>query len=331
MTRDEFKREAEVRRFFLGEMSEDERGAFEETFIADEELFEQMRVAEEELIEAYVRGTLAPSERGKFERGFLTTARRRARVEFTRSMLDRMAGQKAEVVAAKKADGVAAAANPSAWHSIANFFQTPALAFGTALALFVLVIGAWLLLRNPNRPEVVRSAIPAPTVQRAQPGADDKSSSGENVPAQSNANAQREVAGDNSSPPTANIDTPNREQNPAPRKPAQGVVPVLALAAGTVRGGGATPVLNLPPGAPGARLRLRLESQDHQIYQAELVTPEGARVFRSGNLRARNATVSLFIPAGKLGPGDYLVKLSALNRQNEPESVDDYALRVTRK
>lgn len=330
MTREEFKRGREVRRFFLGEMSEEERGAFEETFVADEELFEQMRVAEDELIEAYVRGTLAPSEREKFERGFLTTERRRGRVEFTRSMLGKLAGQKAEAVAAIKTDG-AAATNPSAWNSITNFFKAPALAFGTAVALFVLVVSAWLLLRNPNRPEIARQAIPTPTVQKAQPGADDNSPSGENAYPRSNANARREVPDDNSTPPTAKTETPNRNQNPVPRKPADGVVPVLALAAGAVRGAGATPVLNLPQGARGARLRLRLESQDYQIYHAEIVSPEGARVFQSGNLRARNSTVSLFVPAGKLSPGDYLVKLSALNRQNEPESVADYALRVTRK
>jgi hypothetical protein len=330
VTRDEFERGPEVRRFFLGEMSEDERGAFEETFVADEKLFEQMRVAEEELIEAYVRGALAPSEREKFERGFLTTARRRARVEFTRSMLDKLAGQKAEVGAAKKAHG-GAAANPSAWNSVANFFKSPALAFGTALALIVLVISAWLMLRNPNQPEVVRQAIPAPTVQRAQPGIDDNLPSGENVSPQSNASAQKEVHDDNSAPPTAKTETPNRDQNPAPRKPADGVVPVLALFAGAVRGEGATPVLNLPQGAQGARLRLRLESQDYQIYYAEIVNPEGVRVFQSSNLKARNSTVNIFVPASKLSSDDYLVKLSALNQQNELESVADYALRITRK
>lgn len=330
MTRDEFKRGREVRRFFLGEMSEDERGAFEETFAADEELFEQMRVAEDELIEAYVRGTLAPSEREKFERGFLTTARRRDRVEFTRSMLGKLAGQGAEVVEAKKTGG-AAAEKPSAWDSIANFFKAPALAFGTALALFVIFISAWLLLRNPSRSEVARQSIPAPTVQKAQPGADDDSPSGGNISPRSNANARGEVPGDNNAPPTAKTETTNRNQNPVPRKPSNGVVPVLALVAGAVRGGGVTPVLNLTQGTPGARLRLRLESQDYRIYRAAIVNPEGARVFRSGDLTAKGSTVSLFVPAGKLSPGDYLVKLSALNRQNEPESVADYALRVTRK
>lgn len=329
MTRDEFKRGPEVRRFFLGEMSEDERGAFEEAFVADEELFEQMRVAEDELIEAYVRGTLAPSEREKFERSFLTTARRRGRVEFTRSILGKLAGQKAEVVAAKNIGG--AGAKPSVWNSMVRFFKAPALAFGTALTLFVLVLSAWLLLKNPSRPEVVRQAIPAPTVQKTRPGANDNLPSGENASPQSNASAQKEVPDDNSAPPTAKTETPNRDQNPVTRKPANGVVPVLALAAGTVRGGGVTPVLNLPHGAPGARLRLGLESQDYQIYYAEIVNPEGARVFQSSNLKARNSTVSIFVPASKLSPGDYLVKLSALNRQNEPESVADYALRVTRK
>ena len=92
--------ETEIRRFLLGEMSETERSAFEERFVADEDLFEQISVAEDELIESYVRGTLSPAEKTTFEREFLSTEPRRRRVAFTRAMLDKI--KKENEIAAEK-------------------------------------------------------------------------------------------------------------------------------------------------------------------------------------------------------------------------------------
>lgn len=323
--RDEFTREADARRFFLGEMSEDERGAFETAFVADEGLFEQARAVEDELVEAYVRGTLAPREREKFERCFLTNERRRGRVEFTRAMLGRIAEQSDEAAAAIKTAGPAAA-HPSVWGSVVGLFKTPRVAYGTAFALLALIVGGWFLLRTPNRPEVARQATPTPTARPVQPNGNESSPAGANV------NSHVEAPHNTNASPTPKPETPDNNQTPkAPKRPADTAAPVLALFAGAVRGEGRTPELNLPPGAPGARLRLHLDSQDYQTYRAEVVDPEGKRVFRSGNLKAKNAVINLYVPARSLTRGDYLIKLSGLNPQQETESVADYALRVNRQ
>jgi hypothetical protein len=52
---------------------------------------------------------------------------------------------------------------------------------------------------------------------------------------------------------------------------------------------------------------------------------------QNNNLKAKNSKINLFVPAQKLQKGDYIVKLSALNPQNENESVADYSFRVNRK
>lgn len=89
---DELKIEAKARRFLLSEMSEDERIAFEQWFVADDDMFERMRVVEDELIESYIRGVLPAAQKEMFELAFLTTSRRRSRIEFTRALLERLAG-----------------------------------------------------------------------------------------------------------------------------------------------------------------------------------------------------------------------------------------------
>ncbi|HEX7316958.1 MAG TPA: hypothetical protein VF297_23855 [Pyrinomonadaceae bacterium] len=306
-------------------MSEDERGAFEAAFVADESLFEQARAVEDELVEAYVRGTLASHEREKFERSFLTNARRRGRVEFTRSMLGRIAEHRGEAVAANNTVAPAAA-HPSGWDSIVSLFKTPRLAYGAAFTLLALIVGGWLLLRNPNRPEVTRQVTPTPTAQPI------RSNGNETSPADANTNSHVGTPYNTNASPNPKPETPDNNQNPkTPKRRANATAPVLALFTGAVRGEGKTPELNLPQGASGASLRLHLESTDYNLYRAEVVDPDGTRVFRSGNLKAKNSLINLYVPARSLGRGDYLIKLSGLNPQNETESVADYALRVNRK
>jgi len=324
---DELKNEAEVRRFLLGEMSEDARSAFEEKFVADEVFFEQVRVVEDELIESYIRGTLPAAEREKFERSFLTTERRRNRVEFTRTMLDKLTETK-KIAAVKKIETVAA--SPSVWDSIAGFFKTPSLAFGAAMAILLTAFGGWFLLRSSNTQEIVQQTTPTPTatVQTIQQNSNQSIQSNQNTGANSNLKTPPVETNANNS--GQNKETPNKNSNAQKPETVQ-VNPVLALFAGTVRSEGKTKELNLPKNAGNVSLQLNLESTDYKIYLAEIVTADGETVSRNNKLKARNSKISFSVPAAKLQRGDYIVKLSALNPQNETESVADYTFRVNRR
>ena len=66
MNNDNLQNETEFRRFLLGGMTEDERIEFEGNFILDESLFENLRIAEDELIEQYLGGTLSDTEKSNF-------------------------------------------------------------------------------------------------------------------------------------------------------------------------------------------------------------------------------------------------------------------------
>lgn len=317
--------EAEVRRFLLGDLSETKRTAFEENFIADETLFEQIQVVEDELIESYIRGTLAETDKAKFERNFLTTETRRKRVAFTRSMLDKLAENRESAVTKKTET---AAANNSVWNSIADFFKTPKLAFGAAFALLLAAFGGWFLLRDSNEPAIVRNITPTPTVEIIQPDSNQIVSPNQNVAVNSNAKTppKNDTNANNSGPKK---ETPNVNSN-AQKTPPAAVNPVLALFAGTVRSEGKTTTLNLPENAASVSLQLNLESVDYKIYRAEIVNADGKIVAKSGNLRTGKSKINFAIPARKLIKGDYLVKLSALNPNNETESVADYSFRVNR-
>src|SRR5262249_37404297 len=59
----------------------------EEAYLSDESLFEQVKALEEELIEDYVKGDLSGHERLRFERHYLATDQRCARIEAARQLV----------------------------------------------------------------------------------------------------------------------------------------------------------------------------------------------------------------------------------------------------
>ena len=324
LIQNELTNEPEIRRFLLSEMAEEERIAFEERFIADEDLFEQTRVVEDELIESYIRNTLSVAEKEKFERLFLSTESRRQRVAFTRKMLNQFNEHSAVAKKTETAEG-----NPPVWNLILEFFKTPKFAFGAVFTLLLLTFGGWFLLRNPKQTEVVQQITPPPTIQIMPTIPPDQN---QNSSVNSNTNVAEKIPDNKNSLPNANKTLPNKNQNT--NKPAENLSifnPMLALFAGNVRSEGKMPVLNLPKNALGASLQLNLESQDYKIYQVEIIDADGNPVLKNNRQTAKGLKINIFAPAKKLRRGDYLVKVSALNPQNEIESVADYSFRVIQK
>jgi hypothetical protein len=328
--KDEPKIEADARRFFLGDMAEHERDGFEANFIENQELFDRLSVVEDELIESYVRDTLAAGDRQKFEQNFLVSKRRRERVEFTRGLIGKL-GQEKKASAVKKTETAAAAQN-SVWRSITDFLRAPAFAFSAA-AILLAVLGGWFLLRNPAEPNVAVQATPtpAPTPRPVSSNSIQPEQTNQNLPANTGPTPGN-INGTNKNKPAERQETPLPAKTPSSRADEPRTVnPVLALFTGALRSEGKTNELNLPANAGNVLLQLNLPSQDYKIYRAEIVTPDGKTVARAGNLRPNASKINLTVPAAKLSRGDYIVKLSALNPQNEPESVADFTFRVNPK
>jgi anti-sigma-K factor RskA len=73
--------------YLLNELSEEDQELFEEAYLSDPSLFEQVQALEEELIEDYVKGDLSGQERRRFELHYLASDQRRARIEAARELL----------------------------------------------------------------------------------------------------------------------------------------------------------------------------------------------------------------------------------------------------
>ena len=88
--------EALIRNYLLGELTEDEADALEERLVVDDELYDALLIGEDDLIDSYARGELAPQEAERFEARFSSPGWR-CRTETSKFLLDykeEAAGQK---------------------------------------------------------------------------------------------------------------------------------------------------------------------------------------------------------------------------------------------
>src|SRR5215213_2806842 len=77
-------------RYLLGLSSPAEREHIELEYFENEDAFQEMLTAEDDLIDAYARGELAGDERRRFEKSFVGSLRGRHRVQFARAFADAM-------------------------------------------------------------------------------------------------------------------------------------------------------------------------------------------------------------------------------------------------
>lgn len=154
-----------INRYLLGELSEDELAQVEERYFADEDFFARLVDAENSLVDSYVRGNFSVVERGKFERQFLTTPQRRQKIKFAQSLnraiTEAQTNAATNVIAFEDKRNVANREN-SWWQSLAGVFnfQSPALAFGMAAVLLLIVCaGLFVVLqRGSNSTDIAKQS-----------------------------------------------------------------------------------------------------------------------------------------------------------------------------
>ena len=80
------------------------------------------------------------------------------------------------------------------------------------------------------------------------------------------------------------------------------------------------------------QLRLRTSAVSYQTFQAVLQTAEGNEVLSLNELRARTINgdnvVLVYLPAHVLTPGDYQIRLSSINQNNQAAYLGRYTFRI---
>jgi hypothetical protein len=85
-TTDQSERERFLNRYLLGQVSPEERDHFEDQYLSDDDLFEELVAAENDLVDAYVKGRLSSNDQKQFESYFLNSLERREQVDFAKAL-----------------------------------------------------------------------------------------------------------------------------------------------------------------------------------------------------------------------------------------------------
>ena len=143
------KKQDVLERYVLGEVTDEERAEIEQSFFAEDGLFDQLVDVQNDLVDSYVQGKLSSAQRKRFEERFLTSSSGIARVEFARALQQKIAARSAQ--------------KPESFRQ-----------FAIAASLAIIVIAAamvtFLLQRRPELP-ITESRPRAPQQQRAVPPA----------------------------------------------------------------------------------------------------------------------------------------------------------------
>lgn len=329
---------AQLTQYLLGGGTEADRERLEAEFFANDDVFQEMLTAEDDLIDAYARGELSDSERRQFEEQFLTSADGRERVQFARAF------GAADVRPTKTPAPVVSTPTPNFLASIFGRSIAQRAAFAT-IALAVIVGFPGLLIERSRmnaelaqlRAERERLNQKADELQRTADA--ERLRSAESLAQLKNLQDRVNAPGNTALPaqPGSNkrntkIDNVtvanNRRSEPVAEDNAFFDVNPVSTRSGTGN------TLKVSANTRSITLRLGLEKESSQEdYRASIQTANGRQVkvveFKVSN--APNDVVQLPpVSTTALRPGDYVIDLMAKQPAGTFERVASYSFRVAR-
>ena len=303
------KQSVKIRRYLLGGLSPREQAEWEDRYLADDSAFEDMVSGENDLIDSYVRGRLSPGEREQFEKRYGDSPGHFARVKFADTLREAGASGRGSA-----ADNRPVPLWTPMWTKLLAFLPAPA-SIAWAVAATVVMAGGltWLAIQNHRLRDQLQSArVPRPEFRAPGQQPQPKRAA---VPQPLNPGIEGTVARGKS------------------RKP-ESLVAILTLTPGVFRGAGTSQqTLVLGSAKSWVHLQLAMDG-NYPRYEAELQTVEGRTITHIGGseiqTRADEELVVLRVPANLLNPGDYILKLSGMGRNGEPDAVEFYSFRAVR-
>jgi hypothetical protein len=312
-------------RYLLGALSAEEQARFEERYFVDDAAFEEIEIAEDELIDAYVRRELSPSERERFEQVFLRSERLIERVKFART-LTASVGSRSSVTPQPVAD-----AKSSWWKGLLSlsFAAQPTFRASLALGALILVIGGaalivqWTRLRDESRRlEGERAELQRQQQDLARVVADTQSKNEQSMTALKDEQARLDKL----------IEELHQAQTSQPTAPQ--TILSMTLFPGGSRGSGATPAINAKSGTSALQLKLVLEQDEYPSYLVTVKAADGSERFKK-ELKIQHPragpVISIQLPVKSLSSGDYTVAVSGRASSGNFESVADYPFQLVKK
>jgi hypothetical protein len=291
--------DAQLIRYLLGAVSEDETNRLDELSVVDDELAERLLKLEDDLVDAYATGTLHGETLERFESFYLASPRRRAKADFAKSL---------QTVASRTSQRRATVHRLTPPTQVSTARVIP----WSRSAAAVLVVGASvLLIHNFSLRRNLREA------------------EGQAATARQSVNA---VTAELEAQRTATTIATQALADARAARPAATVALVLRP---ETRGVGPTSIISIAAGSTMVPLDLQFESIGPGPYEAALKDPATNHViWRSAAVTAvldrRPPAVSVGVPAALLKAQHYALDLFEVRKGSPPEFVGSYAFEVAR-
>jgi Tfp pilus assembly protein PilN len=319
------EQQQQLTKYLLGLVPESEAEQIDEASIADDEIASRLRVAEDDLVDDYIRGKLATEWREAFELRYLASQRRRNNVQFIGAFLRAVDGDASTekirgsgggpltVAGCTTSGGVVTIVVP-AGRSWKMFSTVTAVAATLLLAAGVLLVQAMRL----------RSGL---DVARQHAAVLDQR--GRELQAQL---ADQRLQNDRTSLEADRLRAAAASASPAPR-PSPASTMALVLLPQT-RANNPVPAVVVSAHAERVAFELQLEPNDFAQYRVVLRDPKFNRAIWSSEPmsapRDQATTLAVALPASLLEAQHYLLTLTA-NDSSDAEVISSYPFQVVRR
>jgi anti-sigma-K factor RskA len=295
-----------LRRYALGLISADEQEIIEKRLLKEEDIFNQLLKAEEELAELYASGGLQGQEKERFESRFLNDPCWRKKVRFEKALNRYVATHTGRGPSQQQRQDLLPM-SLSRWRL--------AMVATLLSSIAVLLASSLWLLRETTR---LRQQVAQAQAQHSQDEQREREIALQLEREKDRVGKlEQELAGLRIHP-----------------NPKEAWVVSLLLKPGLSRAAGATSTANLSAATRELHLRLQIPDTPYPSYHAELQTVDGQVVWNRNGLKPFGTvrkSVVIVLPSTLLARSDYLVKLNSSTVSVTPEWTGTYSFVVVRK
>jgi len=315
-----------IKQYLLGELSGDELEAVERRMLSDADYYEQVLIADDELMHEFVNNELSDSDRAQFKKHALSVPQRRRGVKFVQALDHYVQKNAAQNVVPMEPVVV----QPSWGEVLVAFFRRPAVGFACSVALLITLAPIlWLLRENQRlRKELAQAPSQQALQEELRVAREQNRTLSEEIGRKQDLLAQRDRELLQLKAHEQGID---RTIPPSPESNTS--LEIFPIALGMVREGGNGNKVSFRPDAKRIRLDIDLAANDFKMYRVALKRNGVERSIWSGPaehviVEPAKITLPVIVPTSILTRAEYEIDVRGIKSSRESEHVDTYYFRV---
>ncbi len=336
--------------YLLGTLAEAQTEECDERSFIDDDFAARLEAAENDLVDAYVRGEITGGNLKAFESHYLASPRRREKVAFAKSFQtfteQEVATQAVQAVvpvegpAEEETQTERQITSESWWRSVLNLFTIPNLTMQwgmAAAALLMFVAGGWFVWETMRlRGQINSTQTEYASLQQREKELQAQIEQQRTTNFKNTEQLNQELARTQQQLAQLQQQQELARQQAKLQPPTGGEPSLLHLElAPQTRGVGQTITLTVPSGTDYAVLQLVTEDDDYQTYQAEVsLQSNNQLIWKSGKLKGRSRgnakIIDLNLRSKLLAPNDYAIKLKGVTANGQVEDIHRYSFKVVK-